>query len=70
MGVIKQSKLRVEKEDMIKYEIAEELGLLDKVKESGWGSLSTKETGRIGGLVAVKRQRDNIKATKEKKPPT
>ena len=37
--------------DMLKYEIAEELGLLDKVKKSGWKSLTAKESGRIGGLV-------------------
>ncbi len=34
----------------IKYEIAEELGLIDKVFESGWRSLSARETGKIGGL--------------------
>lgn len=45
-----------EKEKM-KYEIAEELGLLDKVMNEGWKSLSSKETGRIGGLV-TKRLRE------------
>ena len=34
-----------------KYEIARELGLLDRVKEVGWAGLSAKETGRIGGLI-------------------
>jgi len=37
--------------EKLKYEIAEELGLLDKVKEGGWKSLTSKETGRIGGLM-------------------
>ena len=32
------------KEEKMKYEIAEELGLLDKVMEQGWKSLSSKET--------------------------
>ena len=41
---------------MAKYEIAEELGLLDKVLEQGWKSLTSKETGRIGGMV-TKRKR-------------
>ena len=41
---------------MIKYEVAEELGLLEKVKKYGWKSLNAKETGRIGGLV-TKRKR-------------
>ena len=44
-------------EDKMKYEIAEELGLLNKVLEGGWKSLSSKETGRIGGMVS-KRRRD------------
>ena len=33
----------------MKYEIAEEMGLLDRVLSDGWKSLSAKETGRIGG---------------------
>ncbi|MDR1914818.1 MAG: alpha/beta-type small acid-soluble spore protein [Clostridiales bacterium] len=37
--------------DMLKYEIAEELGLLDKVRKTGWKSLTAKESGRIGGLM-------------------
>ena len=37
--------------DNMKYEIARELGLLDRVKAVGWAGLSAKETGRIGGLM-------------------
>jgi len=37
--------------DLLKYEIAEELGLLEKVRKSGWKSLTAKESGRIGGLM-------------------
>lgn len=44
------------REEKMKYEIAEELGLLDRVLEEGWKTLSAKETGRIGGLV-TKRKR-------------
>ena len=43
-------------EDQLKYEIAEELGLLDKVVAEGWKSLSAKETGRIGGLMTKKKK--------------
>lgn len=43
-------------EEQLKYEIAEELGLLDKVLESGWKSLSAKETGKIGGLVTKRKK--------------
>lgn len=44
--------------EKMKYEIAEELGLTDKVKKEGWGGLSSGETGRIGGIMA-KRKKDN-----------
>jgi hypothetical protein len=35
--------------EKMKYEIAKELGLLDRVKKEGWHSLTAKETGQIGG---------------------
>ena len=41
---------------MMKYEIAEELDLIDKVKNLGWGGLTAKETGRIGGLMAARKK--------------
>ena len=40
----------------MKYEIAEELGLLDRVLAQGWKSLTSKETGRSGGLVTKRRR--------------
>ncbi len=43
-------------EDKLKYEIAEELGLMDKIKEVGWGGLTAKESGRIGGLITVRKR--------------
>ena len=46
-------------EEQTKYEIAQELGILDKVLEGGWKSLSAKETGRIGGIMARKKQLKN-----------
>ena len=47
---------RFSKEEKMKYEVAEELGLLDKVLKEGWRSLTSKETGKIGGLVTKKRR--------------
>ena len=44
-----------EKEKM-KYEIAGELGLLERVLNDGWRSLTAKETGRIGGLVTRRKR--------------
>lgn len=42
--------------EKIKYEIAEELGLSDKVSKEGWAGLSAEETGRIGGLMTKKKK--------------
>ena len=49
-------KKKTELNEKLKYEIAEELGLLDKVLEGGWRSLTSKETGKIGGLITKKRR--------------
>lgn len=49
-------KKKTELNERLKYEIAEELGLLDKVLEGGWRSLTSKETGKIGGLITKKRR--------------
>lgn len=46
----------IPKEERMKYEIAEELGLLDRVLEDGWKTLSAKETGRIGGLMTRRKR--------------
>ena len=47
----------------LKMEIAEELGLLDKVKKVGWAGLSAKETGRMGGILT--RRKRELKNGKE-----
>lgn len=44
-------------EEEMKYEIASELGYLDKVLSTGWKSLTAKESGRIGGII-TKRKRE------------
>lgn len=49
-------KKKTDLNEKLKYEIAEELGLLDKVLEGGWRSLTSKETGKIGGLITKKRR--------------
>ena len=43
-------------EEALKLEIAEELGLKDQVLQMGWRSLSSKESGRIGGLMTKKKR--------------
>lgn len=44
-------------QDQMKYEIANEIGVFDKVITGGWGSLSSKESGRIGGILARRRKK-------------
>ncbi|MBQ2922624.1 MAG: small, acid-soluble spore protein, alpha/beta type [Tyzzerella sp.] len=59
MSKKKQKEIRMSElteEEKMKYEVAEELGLLDKVLKEGWRSLTSKETGKIGGLVTKKRR--------------
>ncbi len=59
MSKKKQKEIRLSElteEEKMKYEVAEELGLLDKVLKEGWRSLTSKETGKIGGLVTKKRR--------------
>ena len=51
-------------EELLKYEIATELGLSDKVMEHGWKSLTSKERGRSGGLV-TKRKRQMKKEAED-----
>ncbi|EAX48245.1 small acid-soluble spore protein, alpha/beta type [Thermosinus carboxydivorans Nor1] len=37
-----------------KYEVAEELGLKDKIEQVGWENMTTKEVGKIGGHMGGK----------------
>ncbi len=57
----KNKKVKVPTEnDVLKYEIAEELGLMDKVNTTGWKSLTAKESGKIGGIMTKrKREKEN-----------
>lgn len=47
--------------EMLKMEIAEELGLLDKIYSEGWGGLSATESGRIGGKLAAALKKQGLK---------
>jgi len=51
-GTARRSALmQLTRQERMKYEIAKELGLLQRVREVGWAGLTAKETGRIGGLM-------------------
>ncbi|MBC8060748.1 MAG: small, acid-soluble spore protein, alpha/beta type [Clostridiaceae bacterium] len=51
--------------EKIKYEIAEELGLTDKVNNFGWGGLTAEETGRIGGIMTKRKKTLNLPKNKD-----
>ncbi|MBC8589380.1 alpha/beta-type small acid-soluble spore protein [Paratissierella segnis] len=63
MGDDKNYKVEIV-EDSLKYEIAEQLGLLDKILKDGWAGLTAKESGRIGGLMTARRRGRNIQKKK------
>ena len=44
-------------DERLKYEVARELGLMDKPKDVGWAGLSTAESGRIGGLCGARKKK-------------
>jgi len=52
---------RKEKKDRelerIKLEIAEELGLAEKIRNGGWGELNAVESGKIGGILSSRLKR-------------
>jgi len=63
-----KAKLRTNKEltknemlrESLKYEIADELGLTEKIKTCGWSGLTAEETGRIGGLMTKRKKNINL----------
>ena len=46
---------------LLKLEIAQELGLLDKIEQNGWKSLTARESGRLGGIIAKRKKESKIK---------
>lgn len=51
--------------EKIKYEIAEELGLNEKVDKYGWSELTSEETGRIGGIMNKRKKELHLPKNKE-----
>lgn len=52
-------------EEQLKFEIAEELGLGDRVRKDGWRSLTSKESGRIGGMITKRKRQMRKEASGE-----
>lgn len=57
-----KKKKETSEKDLLKYEIAKELGLWEKINKFGWGELTAEESGRIGGLMTKRRKETNWKA--------
>lgn len=47
----------------MKYEIAEELGLTEKIRAQGWKGLTSRESGRIGGMMGKRKKEQRKKET-------
>jgi len=56
----KKSKKEPTPQDLLKLEIAQELGLWDKIQQLGWAELTAEESGRIGGIM-TRRARQGVK---------
>ncbi len=52
-------------EEEIKYEIARELGVFDRIVANGWGCLSAQEAGRIGGIMTQRKRNAEAAQTEE-----
>ena len=49
----------------LKMEIAEELGLKEKIEKSGWKSLTSRESGAMGGKLSGKMRKKKDKVDKD-----
>jgi hypothetical protein len=63
----KKKKKIITADDIMKFEIAEELGLFEKIDEVGWGGLTAKESGRIGGIMTSRKREIKKKANDDQK---
>lgn len=53
---MKKNKLptQLSEKDIIKIEVARELGIWDQIENEGWKSLSNAMCGKVGGLMSKK----------------
>lgn len=63
----KKELTEAEKKDLqMKMEIAEELGLMDKVEQFGWKGLTSRESGRIGGIMGRRKTEERNRELNKK----
>ncbi|WP_350342443.1 alpha/beta-type small acid-soluble spore protein [Proteinivorax tanatarense] len=51
--------------DEFKYEVANQLGLKEKIDRVGWGNMTTYECGKIGGRIGGAMVKSMIKSAQE-----
>ena len=60
----KKQLTQAEKEALaLKMEVAEELGLLDKVEKVGFRGLTSRESGQIGGIISRRLKEEGKKGS-------
>ena len=50
----------LDERDMLKLEIAQELGILEQVENEGWDSLSNAMCGKVGGLMSKRLRQGKV----------
>lgn len=55
------------KEDLLKMEIAREMGIWDQVEKEGWGSMSNAVCGKVGGLMSKRLKEPKTSDTPDEK---
>lgn len=54
----KNEKKVLSKNDLLKMEIAREIGIWDQVEQVGWDSLSNAVCGKVGGMMSKRLQEE------------
>ncbi|NLG32174.1 MAG: small, acid-soluble spore protein, alpha/beta type [Syntrophomonadaceae bacterium] len=49
----------MDERELLKMEIAKELGIWDQIESHGWESLSNEACGRVGGIMRKRLQERN-----------
>ena len=45
------------RKEILKYEVAQEIGLAEEIKRKGWDNLTSRELGKIGGHMSQRKKR-------------
>ncbi|MBS3949539.1 MAG: small, acid-soluble spore protein, alpha/beta type [Peptococcaceae bacterium] len=48
--------------DKFKLEVAEEIGLLERIRTVGWAGLSAREAGYLGGMLSKRLREQGLRA--------